>query len=304
MKKRWIVMGLAVAFAAVVLAMNMGRNDVVTVEGVTLAPRQVEQTVSCMGVVEAADGTAVFAPMSCQIGRVSVKAGQRVNKGDVLATIDLEATRQSLIDPSQQVVLAGMRDAFAAPIDGIVVSVNALAGETLEAGTPCAVIAGDNDVRVRIGIREKDLKQLKKGMQVRVKGEGFLKEVYEGELTEISSAALTEAENGTVVEGVVRLRDGEVDSSLRLGLTAKASVITSVTEDGFVIPYEAVLSDEQGDYVYVFDNDKVCMKRVSPVYQAPDGVVLTDSEWHGVTVILCPDEVTEGQTVKITEEKQ
>ena len=77
-----------------------------------------------------------------------------------------------------------------------------------------------------------------------------------------------------------------------------------MTEDGFVIPYEAVLSDEQGDYVYVCDNDTVCLKRVSPVYQAPDGVVLTDSEWHGVTVILCPDEVTEGQTIKITEEKQ
>lgn len=304
MKKRWIVMGLAIAFAAVVLAVNMRRNDVVTVEGITLSPRQVEQTVSCMGVVDAADGTAVFAPMSCLIGRVSVKAGQRVNKGDVLATIDRDATRRSIIDPSEQVVLAGMKDAFVAPIDGIVVSVNALVGETLEAGTPCAIIAGDNDVRVRIGIRERDLKQLKKGMHVRVRGEGFQKDVYEGELTEISSAALTEENNGTIVEGVVKLRDGEVDPSMRLGLTAKASVITSVTEDGFVIPYEAVLSDEQGDYVYVCDNDTVCLRRVSPVYQAPDGVVLTESEWRGVTVILCPNEVTEGQTVKITEEKQ
>lgn len=302
MKKRWIVMLLATISASVILATNMKSDAEISVKVLTLTPRRIEQTVSCAGIVEAADGVPVLAPMSCYIKSVAVKKGQRVKKGDLLAVIDLDATREAIADPAQLLVLATLKDRLTAPEDGVVLSVKAKANQKLDLGTPCAVIARDRDVQLRIGIREKDLKKLKRNMTVRVKGEGFQKEGYMGKLAEISSTARTDATSGTVVEGVVILDDGEADASLRLGLNAKAMVIVSVTENGLVIPYEAIMSDEQGDYVYICKDERASKYRLPDHSKTVEGVMVTDAEWEGVKVVLQPDCITEGLNIQPVED--
>lgn len=302
MKKRWIVMGVAAVTAAAVLGVNMNGSCETEVSGVAIRPQRVEQTVSCVGVVEAADGVAVLLPIDCQIKRVKVKVGQRVKKGDVLATLDRESTGAAAQDPSERLILAALEDDVVAPEDGVVVAVQGESGKALDKGTPCAVIARNSDIQVRIAIREKDLKQLRKGMSVRIKGDGFTRDSYAGELAEISSAARTETEGGTVVEGIVTMDTDQIDDSLRLGLTAKAMVITSVTEDGLVIPYDAVLSDEQGDYVYVCADGKAEVRRVESSVRTATGVMVSQDGWDGALVITAPGKVSEGMAVSVKEE--
>ena len=181
MKKRWVGLCAVAVFAAGVLSITANKEGAVTVKSVKLSSQKVEETVSCVGVVEAVDGIGVSLPISCRIKRVKVKSGQRVQKGDVLAIIDVEKTKAEVTDPSELVLLAAMEEKVTAPTDGVVVSVQAKEASLLEMGIPCAVIAEDSDIQVRIGIREKDLKQIKKGMAVRVRGEGFAEDYYETE---------------------------------------------------------------------------------------------------------------------------
>ena len=156
-----------------------------------LTPSRIEHTVSCNGVVEAVDGVGVFAPMACRIREVRVSAGQRVKKGDVLAVIDKDATLSDTGDVAQQVILAGMDEVLIAPADGIVAEISAEEGKTLKFGTPCAVLVRECDLRVRVAIREKDLRVLREGMSVRISGDGLAQTSYNGVLSEISSAAST-----------------------------------------------------------------------------------------------------------------
>lgn len=304
MKKKYMAMSVAVMTAAMVLTVSVNRDDSYVVSGIAITPQTVEQTVSCVGMVEAVDGIPVLLPIDCYLKSVKVKVGQRVKQGDVLATLDRKSTGDNAEDPADLLVLAALENTITAPEDGVLVSVNAQSSQVLEKGTPCVVIARDEDIQVRIGIREKDLKQLKQGMTARIRGDGFTKESYDGELVSISSAARTEVEGGTIVEGVVALADGQVDPSLRLGLTAKVQVITSIHEDGLVIPYEAVLSDAEGDYVYVCENGKARVRRVNDYVRTSNGLMVSEESWNHVVVITAPEKIKDGVSVTVVEENQ
>lgn len=299
MKKRWFwVIGSVVLIVAIVMRAN--RSDAPqTVRTATLAPAQVEQTVSCNGVVEAMEGIGVFAPVSCRIGEVCVAEGQQVKKGDVLAVVDKEATLAETNDMAVKIALAGMSEELVAPDDGIVAEVPAKAGDTLKIGTPCVWLVRACDVQVRIAIREKDLRVLREGMSVRISGDGLMMLSYKGTLTEISSAASSTG-SSTVVEGVVVPDEGQTDSSFRLGLSAKATVITSVIDNGYLVPYEAVLADEHGSYIYVLEQGAAHLKRIAGAVQMPGGLLLSDDSMDGVTVILEPEKVS-GDGVAVTE---
>ena len=298
MVKKWWILILILLVVAVGVGWWMSRpQQPPTVQTTVLTPTQVEHTVSCNGVVEAADGVGVFTPVSCRIREVKVAVGQRVKKGDVLAVIDKTATLSEAGDITTQVALAAMEEEIVSPADGIIIELSAEVGKTLKLGTPCAVLVRPDDLRVRIAIREKDLRTLREGMQVRISGDGLEKSSYSGLLTEISCAASTNS-SATVVAGIVTPNEGAADASFRLGLTAKATVITSVTENGYLIPYEAVLADEKGSYFYVLMDDIAQVYRIGEANQVTRGWLLTDEALHNATVILEPEKVgADGATV-------
>lgn len=291
MVRKWWILILVLLLVALGVGWWMSRpQQPPMVQTTVLKPTQVEHTISCNGVVEAADGVGVFAPVSCYIREVKVAVGQRVKKGDVLAVIDKAASLSDAADIATQVALAAMEEELVAPADGIIIELSAEVGKTLKLGTPCAVLVRPDDLRVRVAIREKDLRALREGMQVRISGDGFEKASYSGVLTEISCAASTSS-SATVVAGVVTPDVGVADASFRLGLTAKATVITAVTENGYLVPYEAVLADEMGSYFYVLQNGFARVYRIGEAAQVARGWLLTDAALDNVTVILEPEKV-------------
>lgn len=296
MKKWWFwLMGVVTLAVGVGVWMNRPATPP-TVRTAVLTPTQVEQTVSCNGVVEAVDGIGVFAPIGCRIREVCVTVGQRVQKGDVLAVVDKDATYSETGDIAAQVALAAMDESLIAPEDGILVEVSAETGKWLDFGTPCVLLVRPCDLQVRIAIREKDLRVLREGMRVRISGDGLEQAAYYGQLTEISGAASADS-SATVVEGVVIPDEGETDDSFRLGLSAKATVITSVVDEGYLIPYEAVLADEEGSYIYLLRDGKAYLHRVEGAVQVPRGLLMTESSLSDAVVIMEPEKVMGDGTV-------
>lgn len=301
MRKRWLWwIGAVVAAVGVGVWIHRPATPP-TVKTAVLTATQVEQTVTCNGVVEAVDGVGVFAPVSCRIREVRVAEGQRVKKGDVMAVVDKEATYADAGDVPTQVALAAMDEALTAPEDGVVVKVSAETGKTLPFGTPCVMLVRPCDLQVRVAIREKDLRVLREGMRVRISGDGLEQASYQGVLTEVSGKASV-GSSTTVVEGVVTPDAGQTDDSFRLGLSAKATVITSVIEEGYLIPYEAVLADEQGSYIYLLQDGKARFCRVEGAVQMPRGLLMTDASLANVAVIMEPEKIA-GDGVLVLEER-
>ncbi len=299
MKKRWfwVVVFAALLGAAAVVFVRGGKQ--VTVDTVTLSPRRVEQTVCCTGVVESATSTGVFAPVTCRLETIPVTVGQRVKKGDTLVVIDKEASLDQVADESQRMLLAATPDSMTAPEDGVVVAIKGNPGDWLEAGTPCVILALQDELQIRIAIQEKDLPSLKVGMPVRVSGDGFRQDAYAGTLQEISASARSDTGAGTVVEGVVSLQ--EDDPSLRLGLTAKATIVTQVTKNGLVIPYEAVENKGEDTFVYVLEEGEIQRLAVPGHTQVGDGLLLSDNRLRGCAVIVEPEQITKNKLTVKTE---
>lgn len=299
MKKRWIIASVVGAMAILALMVSRASKQPITVSAVTVTPCRIERTVSCMGVVETSDITAVVLPIRCVFSQIMVKAGDRVTEGDVLAVVDKEATRQTIFDSASLMALAALPNEITAPKNGTVIEAKASVYQVLDEGTPCMVLAADDDLQIRIAIREKDLRVLKKGMAVRVTGDGFEKKHYDGELTKISSAAHAD-EGGTVVEGLVSLSDQAFDPSLRLGLTAKAAIVTSVIDQAYVVPYEAVQADDMGSYVYVIHNGAVQRQEIVIADQVAQGVLLQDASLAEKQIVCNAESVSEnGQKVLV-----
>ena len=92
----WLAVGTAVALAAALLLRQGLSPKTESVELVTVESSSVRQTVECTGKVASADAAEVFVEVPCIAQTVFVSEGQYVEAGDVLFTVDKEATQQVL----------------------------------------------------------------------------------------------------------------------------------------------------------------------------------------------------------------
>ncbi len=305
MKKWWI---LPIAVGAVVAAIAVNRTDspTVPVQTEVLRTESVEQTVSCNGVIEAGEVTGVFVPQACVAGEVSVTVGQRVRAGDPLITIDKELTKQMQLSDnrlSEALSLTTMADTITAPCDGIVLSVEAIKGTVVEATAPCVTIAAISDLQVRVLIREKQLPRLEIGQAVRISGAGFDKTVYRGRLDEIAGAASSSSGGESVVEGVVVLDEGEADASMRIGLSAKAKVVISSVDEGLLIPFEAIVEEDDVSYVYFVEDGRAVRETIDSIGEFSGGVLVSRTDWNGRRIVLEPDKIEgDGVVVSVVQE--
>ena len=301
MKKWWIFPVVAAVAAGGIGLVAANYREPVSVRIRILEPQAVEQTVSCTGVVEAGRSCPVTVTAGCILSEVTAQVGEAVQAGDVLARMDKQATRSVMahtVGSAQALALAAASAEIAAPVSGILVSVNAAAGEYLDAGEPVAVLAPTDSLQVRVAIREKDLPRLQVGQRVHVRGDGFEKAVYEGVLSQIASAGSQNAAGETVVEGTVLLEEGEADASLRLGLTARAQVVVAASDDGLLLPYTAMRQDDDGqEYVYLAENGRAVRHGIVRRAELNRGVWTQDASLVGAALILEPQKVSDGAAV-------
>ncbi len=302
--KQWWMLPLAIGAAVVLGVTSESEKEPMTVKTTVLQPQTIEQTVSCSGVVEAGEIEGVFAPQTCIVQEVLVEVGQRVSAGDRLIAINKEATRQLQMSSdrlSGALSLTAMNEMITSPTDGIVVSVEAATGVMLETTTPCVTIAPDTGLQVRVMIREKLLPDLEIGQAVRVSGAGFDKELYHGQLSEISSAASDTAGGESIIEGVITLDDGEADESMRLGLSAKAKVVIATVEQGILIPYEAIVQADSGESsVYFVEDGRATRRVIEPQGEFAGGVLVLQADWAGNTLVLEPERIDGDGAVVLT----
>ena len=275
-----------------------------TVETALVQVGRVEETVSCNGVVEAGELTGVYASCTCILEEVTVQVGQRVKAGDVLATVDKEATKALQLSGdrlSDALSLSAMNTEICAPTEGIVVSVDAVDGGMADPSVPCVTIAAYEDLQVRVMIREKLLPTLEVGQSVKVSGAGFDRDVYTGKLSEIAAAVSNLGDGESVVEGVVTLDDGMADDSMCIGLSAKVKVVVSAVDDGLLVPYESVVKAENGDsFVVVVQDGKAKYCPIGVIGERAGGVLVrNDGRLIGKELVLRPENVREeGQRVQ------
>ncbi|MDD3833762.1 MAG: efflux RND transporter periplasmic adaptor subunit [Oscillospiraceae bacterium] len=262
----------------------------------------IEQTVTCNGRVEVAESEDVYVKIPCIADNIYVKGGDKVKKGDLLFSVDVEATKQVIsaasgispsLVPDEQIVKE-----IVAPISGEVSSINISSGETVSTDSPCAVISSSDALQVKIAIQESRLKNIKVGQKVTVSGTAFTLNEYQGVVSYIATTARQQYVGTmieTVVDAVISLT--EKDESLKPGLSAKTKIIVGSQKDSIVIPYEYVMQDEfNNEYVYLYKDGYSVKCIIKTGKELSNGFEILSGLSSGDLVIINPDKIKNAGT--------
>lgn len=164
--------------------------------------------------------------------------------------------------------------AVTAPMDGTVTAVGVESGDTYNGGD-LIKISDCTNLQVSTTVSEYDITKVKKGQKVVILTDATGEEEIEGKITyvalttgdsSLNSSTTTVGENGSTNTGSnssVSSSDGypvqveivKKNDNLRVGMTAKCSIILEEVSDVYAVPYDAIHKNTSGDSViYVKDS--------------------------------------------------
>ena len=182
--------------------------------------------------------------------------GTKLNQG---GKEELEAKNEMENIESQETLTAiqETESGILAEFDGVVTEMNAVEGKTPAVGEQLFKLESTENVKVSIYISKYDLEKLKVGQKATVTIGGM---VYDGEVSKIDKMATKNASGAAVVNADIKITNP--DENIFLGVEAKISVSTSKSEGALLVPYSAVNSDMDGNFVYAVENGIIVKKPV------------------------------------------
>lgn len=299
-KYLWLVLGTGLGIAMIFGVKAITANEEIPVTLVTVEAQTVQQTVKCTGKVEASQSRAVYVEIPCVAKEVYVQEGQAVRQGDLLFSVDAEATRQALsqLGGSLPDGVTDITDTqVTAPVSGVVASISVRAGEIMDHTQPCATIASGEGMQIAVAIRERHLPRVQIGQRVIVTGVAFSKEEYFGTVTDIASSAHQEyigTVSETVVDAVISLDEGMTDTSLRAGLNAEAAIITQIDENVLLVPYDCITQNDEGEEcVYVYRGNGIAEQQIIEVAaEYAQGVLVVSGISAGERLVQAAEELS------------
>jgi HlyD family secretion protein len=179
-----------------------------------------------------------------------------------------------------------------APAAGLVLSRDVEPGQTVSAGSaPLFLIARGGEIEMLAQVGETQLSNLSTGVRAEVTPVGSDK-TYSGQVWQLSPVIDAQNRQGTARIAL------SYEPGLRPGGFATAR-IASGTVVAPVLPESAVLSDDQGAFVYVIDSDNKAQRRsVTTGSVTAAGIVVTEGLTGRERVVLrAGGFLTEGETV-------
>ncbi|MDD6071815.1 MAG: efflux RND transporter periplasmic adaptor subunit [Clostridiales bacterium] len=192
-----------------------------------------------------------------------------------------------------------------AEASGIVASIDVYKGAfATESQTLLTIIDGDK-IGVEFSISKDDLGSITNGQKARVVVSGH---EYEGTVDFVSRVATLDtamasgsnATSGGTIKGRILLDNP--DENIYIGVSAKAYIFVGKSENALTIPYEALCSDIDGDYVYVVNDENLIERKDVKIgiysdeyYEVLEGISEGDKVIRNVTSDMKPgDTYVEG----------
>jgi multidrug efflux pump subunit AcrA (membrane-fusion protein) len=203
---------------------------------------------------------------------------------------------QAQVDVSRKRILDSM---LVSPINGIVARRSIDPGEMAGAGAPVFSIVNLNPVRVRVGIPEADIGQIRVGQNAKISIPALVGSEFIGTVDLVGVAADPNSRTFTA-----KIAVPNPNLRLKAGMIAEASVEASGTVNVVTIPGEAIVHDPQGStlvYVYYPDRKRVHSRRVETGPVRDRGVEISSGlSGEELVVTAGQHKVREGLLVEVT----
>ncbi len=211
-----------------------------------------------------------------------------------------------------------------APMDGVVTAIDAEVGDTYSGGAMLE-ISDCMDLLVSTTVSEYDIAKVKKGLKVVILTDATEDTELEGTITYVAmttgstldsgSSSGNTGNNTSMSTGTsssssstgyeVRIQIKEKNDNIRIGMTAKCSIVLEEAADVYAVPYDAIHTNSNGgNVIYVKDSSSGSRKEVtvtkgmeSDYYVEVSGSDLSE----GLQVIIPSDETSAGSSANKAE---
>lgn len=156
-----------------------------------------------------------------------------------------------------------------------------------------SIMQSDGKWYAAVAADESDARFIEEGQSAGVSGAAF-DGTRNGIVRSVGSSART-LNGRTVVDVMIEITDCE---KLKSGFTAESSIYTDDERTISTLPYEAIMQDEEGEYVFVFENSKAVRRNIETGLELSGGTEIKSGLTDGSEVISAPSELHENELVR------
>lgn len=206
---------------------------------------------SYVGNIKAKDEVVVFSKVSGKLSSYAAFEGEPVEKGQVIALIDRDET-------GLKYELAKVESPIDARVGMTLLDKGAdvMAANTAKP-TAVAIVVNMDEMIVKLAIREQDIPFIAKGFKALLLVDAYPKEEFKGEISKVSE----------VVDAATRTLPIEIvipnlEHRLKSGMFARIMIFAGKHTEALVIPADALVKEDSGDFVYVVEDSTAKKVRV------------------------------------------
>ena len=209
--------------------------------------QELSETLDYSGDIKAEDEAVIYPKVSGKIIEKVKEDGALINKGEAICYIDRD-----------EVGLKFEKAPVESTLTGILGRVYVDIGQNVTATTPVAFVVSADKVKTELDIPEKYLPRITLGQQANISVDSWPNEKFTGRVTKVSP----------VVDLSTRTAPIEItienkDHRLKSGMFAKVSLVLEVRNNVPVIIREAIMGRDPDNYVYVVENNRAVLKKIS-----------------------------------------
>lgn len=206
---------------------------------------------------------------------------------------------QATLTAQQQLGTAAALSELKAPFDGVVLDIPVALGDRTTAGAVLAHMVPADAVQVLVGLAPADARRVKVGMAATLKSVSTDGAEVEGKVTHVQAMLNPQTH---LIDVAVQPSAHAAEAALLPAEAAQASITLS-TANALLAPRAAVLSDENGTYLFQVVDDHAKRVKVTPGAENDQEVAVTGQlDAARKVVVLGAYELEDGMAVQESED--
>lgn len=262
--------------------------QVIPVKVMRVELKSLYEILEYVGNIKAQDEAIVYPKVTGKIIQKTKEDGSAINKGEPLAYIDRD-----------EVGLKFESAPVESPLTGVVGRVYVDIGSNVNPQVPVALIVNMDRVKINLDIPEKYLPAVSLGQEAGIIVDAYPQEEFIGKVTKASPVIDLSTRTAPV-----EITVDNPEHRLNSGMFARVKLRIQEYKNIPVVLKEAVMGKEPDFYVYIIENNKAILKKISlgirqeAYYGVKEGLKEND-----LVVIMGQQRLYEGAGVKLEETK-
>lgn len=304
---------------------NFYISKIPVVETKIITPTLVRTTVNCSGRIEERDKAEVTYEKPFVPASINVKVGDYIKKGDLLMTVDKEATQKAYVENKTAIEVfdnapnmdfnsfnkeellqaIDIPEEIHSTVEGVITNINAREGILDDPNKALVTVSDLSRLQVRVPVNESQISDIKIGQKATITGVGFKNEKLIGVVDSIGLVAKTPPTGISAEAFVEVLVTFDCKSrAVKPGFTAKTEIEIDKTPNMIIVPYTAVSQDEKGqEFVYIYEKGRAVRQKLTLGRELEQGYEVIKGIESGTRVITNADKIKKDKSRVILAEK-